>query len=88
MFELDATRSVINQTSIENSGEHKPGVLPQSLHKQGVNVVIADGIGQNAIQLFNEMGIQVITGASGLIEEALKRFLDGALKDAGNICSH
>ena len=88
VFEVDNNKTVINQSTIENPGEHKPGVLPQVLQKHGIGVVIANGIGQKAINLFNRMGIKVITGANGLIDEILRRFLNGTLQDGGNICSH
>jgi len=87
-FDIDNNKIIVNQSTIENPGEHKPGVLPKVLQKHGINVLIVDGIGQKAINLFNEMGIKVITGVSGLIEEALRRFLNGILRDSGNICNH
>ncbi|MBF0226272.1 MAG: NifB/NifX family molybdenum-iron cluster-binding protein [Desulfobacterales bacterium] len=42
---------------------HEPGVLPKWLHDLGTNVVIAGGMGHRAIDLFNQAGIKVITGA-------------------------
>lgn len=88
VFVIDNDKKIVHQSSIENSAEHTPGVLPQILQKNGIELVIVDGIGQKAISLFNEMGIQVITGVSGFIEDALRHFLDGTLKGGGNICSH
>jgi len=88
IFEIDDNKAIANQTTLENPDKHKPGVLPGLLQKHGVDVVIANGIGQKAIELFNQMGIKVITGVSGLIEEALSDFLKGFLKGGGNICSH
>ena len=43
---------------------HEPGVLPRWLHENNVNVIIAGGMGQRAIMLFNQAGIEVVTGAS------------------------
>ena len=88
VFEVDSNKTIVSQSTIENPGEHKPGVLPQVLREHGINLVIVDGIGQNAIQLFNQNGIKVITGANGLIEDILRQFLSGALQTNGNICSH
>ncbi|MGD9269322.1 MAG: NifB/NifX family molybdenum-iron cluster-binding protein, partial [Desulfobacterales bacterium] len=45
---------------------HEPGVLPSWLHQLGTNVVIAGGMGQRAVSLFDEKGIKVITGAPTL----------------------
>ena len=88
VFEVDDNKMIVSQSTIENPGEHQPGVLPKMLQEHGIEVVIAGGIGQKAVSLFNENGIKVISGASGLIEAALKHFLNGALQDGGNICSH
>jgi len=88
VFEIDENKKVVQQFTIENHGEHQPGVLPNMLKEKGINVVIAGGIGQKAVQFFNDMGIKIISGASGLIEENLEQFLNGLLEDGGQICSH
>ena len=79
---------IVEETAIENPGNHKPGVLPQLLKEHGIELVIAGGIGQKAVDLFNRMGIKVITGASGLIETVLSNYINGLLQDGGNICDH
>ncbi|MGD9108369.1 MAG: NifB/NifX family molybdenum-iron cluster-binding protein [Gammaproteobacteria bacterium] len=79
---------IIAETIIENPGNHKPGVLPQLLKNNEIELVIAGGIGTKAINFFNEMGIKVITGATGLIEKTLNSFINGTLQDGGSICSH
>ena len=68
---------------------HEPGVLPQWLSEQGVDRIIAGGMGQRAQALFAEYGIEVLVGASGLAPEALVRaFMDGTLATGDNICDH
>ncbi|MCK4870950.1 MAG: NifB/NifX family molybdenum-iron cluster-binding protein [Gammaproteobacteria bacterium] len=76
------------KTTVNSVGEHKPGVLPQLLKDNGVNLIIADGIGQKAVQLFNSWGIEVIVGVRGLLEDAIARYLDGNLQGGSNGCSH
>ncbi len=87
VFEIE-NNTIGKQTTIDHVGEHKPGVLPQLLKEHGVNLIIADGIGQKAIELFNSWGIQVITGVNGLIESAIKQFIAGTLQGGDNGCSH
>jgi len=87
IFNIENKKSSL-QTTIENPGNHKPGVLPQLLKDNEIELVIVGSIGQKAINLFNNMGLQVITGASGLIEEVLKQYINGSLQDGGNICNH
>ncbi|HBG23009.1 MAG TPA: dinitrogenase iron-molybdenum cofactor, partial [Peptococcaceae bacterium] len=50
---------------------HEPGLLPRLLAGEGVNVVIAGGMGSRAQDLFAQQNIKVISGASGPIDDAL-----------------
>ena len=66
---------------------HEPGVLPQWLSEVGTDAVIAGGIGNRAISLFEEYGIKVLTGASELEpEELVKKYLDHTLVAGVNLC--
>ena len=68
---------------------HEPGVLPSWLHEQGVNAVIAGGMGQRAQQLFAQNGIEVIVGtADGDPDEIVAAYLAGSLKAGENVCDH
>jgi predicted Fe-Mo cluster-binding NifX family protein len=66
---------------------HVPGVVPQFISSQKVNVMIAGGMGPRAIDMFNGFGIDVATGVGGVVENVLKAYLDGRV--SGIIpCSH
>jgi ATP-binding protein involved in chromosome partitioning len=68
---------------------HAPGVLPQWLGQQKVNVVIAGGMGSRAQALFAENSIQVVTGVTaGGPEEIIAAYLNGTLQTEANICDH
>ena len=68
---------------------HEPGVLPAWLHQQGANVIIAGGMGQRAIGLFQQNGIKVIVGAPALApEELVSSYLADTLVTGGNVCDH
>jgi ATP-binding protein involved in chromosome partitioning len=68
---------------------HAPGVLPQWLGQQKVNVIIAGGMGSRAQTLFAQNGIQVVTGATaGSPEEIAAAYLTGSLQTGANICDH
>lgn len=73
------------QESVLNPG-HKPGFLPNYLNDMGVNVIISGGMGAGAIEIFNEKGIEVITGVSGEAEVAVKCYLSGELISANTVC--
>lgn len=76
---------IVDRQYLENPG-HKPGFLPNFLNDLGVNVIISGGMGGGAIDIFNEKGIEVVTGATGDAEETVKKFLDGSLNSDGVVC--
>lgn len=68
---------------------HEPGVLPRWLSELGANVIIAGGMGQRAIGLFQEQNIEVVTGAPAMDPEALVRgYLSNSLPTGANVCDH
>lgn len=72
-----------------DSPPHQPGLLPSWLAEQGVNLVIAGGMGQRALQIFQSHGIQVLVGASPEAPERIVgEYLAGTLKSGGNVCDH
>ena len=68
---------------------HAPGVLPKWLAEQGVDVVIAGGMGRRAQDLFSAQGIDVVVGAAAEPPEALAgAYLAGRLATGENVCDH
>ena len=68
---------------------HEPGVLPDWLAKKGVTVIIAGGIGQRAIDLFNQTGVDVLVGVQKLsAKELAESYVDGTLVASANYCDH
>ncbi len=59
--------------------EHGPGDIPYWLKEQGVDVVLALGMGGKAVNFFQQLGIEVIRGVSGKIEDVIKGYLSGTL---------
>jgi predicted Fe-Mo cluster-binding NifX family protein len=84
IFETQGNR-ILTRQMIQNPG-HRPGFLPVFLYEKGANVIISGGMGGGAVDLFNEKGIEVVTGASGDAEAAVGRYLQGELKSTGSIC--
>lgn len=68
---------------------HEPGVLPQWLSDLGVSNLIAGGIGQRAISIFNSFGIEVIFGVpSKSPKELVTEYLDNKIQAGDNFCDH
>jgi predicted Fe-Mo cluster-binding NifX family protein len=59
------------------------GVLKQI----GVTTMLAGGIGQGAINVLNQHGIEVYRGCSGNVRQLTEEFLKGAVVDSGETCS-
>jgi predicted Fe-Mo cluster-binding NifX family protein len=76
---------IVNSETIPNPG-HRPGFLPNFLSDQGVNVIISGGVGGGAIEIFEEKGIEVVTGARGSADDAANSYLKGSLKSTGSVC--
>lgn len=78
-------QKIVSKEVIPNPG-HRPGFLPVFLSDRGVNVIISGGMGGGAVDIFNEKGVEVITGASGDAQAAVDSYLQGKLKSTGSVC--
>jgi len=68
---------------------HQPGLYPKWLSENLVTDVIAGGMGQRAIELFNQNGINVYVGANiKSPKELVQDFLNGTLTTNANMCDH
>ncbi len=68
---------------------HEPGLLPRWLANKGVTDIIAGGMGQKAIQLFNQGGVNAFVGAPQLsARELVEGHLQGKLRFNANYCNH
>lgn len=79
--------TLLAKKDIKNPG-HEPGFLPKFLYEQGVSIVIAGSMGQRAIDLFNSLGIRVMVGITGTVDEAIDKFMHGNLQGGKNLCDH
>jgi len=89
LIEADtATKTIGTRTDLVPP-PHEPGVLPKWLGEQGVNVIIAGGMGQRAQELFTAQGIAVCVGAPADEPEALvAAWLNKTLVTGANACDH
>ena len=68
---------------------HQPGTYPRFLADQGVNIVIAGGMGVMAQNLFRENNIEIHMGVG--VEEPgflVSQFLSNELQTGDNLCNH
>ncbi len=68
---------------------HEPGVLPRWLAEQGVELILAGGMGSRAQGLFAGHNIRVVVGLPAATPENLvEQYLGGTLKSGVNACDH
>lgn len=69
--------------------EHIPGLYPRWVAQFGVTDVIAGGMGQKAIDLFNEQNINAFVGGPmKSAKEIVLDFLSDKLELQANYCNH
>jgi predicted Fe-Mo cluster-binding NifX family protein len=89
LVDVDQENGNATQTEMVTPPPHEPGLLPRWLHQQGVDLIIAGGMGQRAQQLFTQSGVKVIVGAPAEPPEQLvSTYLDGDLQSGANACDH
>ena len=81
--EIKGTDSVINPYY----NNHVPGMVPKFINEQGANVMIAGGMGPRAIDMFGNLGIEVVTGAIGNVGNVLQAYLKGEISGV-EPCEH
>jgi len=88
-YEIDEKEKKISGKSALTPPPHEPGVLPRWIKEQGVDLVIAGGMGASAQNLFRQAGVQVITGASANNpEEIVENYINNSLETGANACDH
>jgi len=79
---IDVEGQEIKKTDSVNNPyyhSHVPGKVPQFINEQGVDVMIAGGMGPRAIDMFSNLGMEVVTGAIGNVGNVLQAYLRGEI---------
>ena len=74
--------------AVENPhyAQHVPGAVPGFINGHRADVMLTGGMGRRAIGLFQQYGIEAVTGASGTVRHALEQYLGGGLQGAAPCC--
>ena len=78
---------IVKKEVVDNPG-HAPGAIPQYLREQGANQIVCGGMGARAAELFAGMGIGMVTGVTGSVEETIGRLTAGTLAGGESLCTH
>ena len=83
------TYTIVNSNTnkvktVPNISHHMGGQVepPEIMVKEGVDVLICNGLGRRAISAFNGYGIAVYIGATGKVRDAVNAFKQGKLQKA------
>lgn len=86
---IDAETKKISGVELITPPPHEPGLLPAWLAGKGITDVIAGGIGQRAINLFNQQKINVFVGAPlKKAGDLVTDLLNDTLVAGANYCDH
>lgn len=86
---IEAEDTSISGVDMLTPPPHEPGLLPGWLAQKGVTDVIAGGMGQRAINLFNQQKINVFVGAEiKNHNELVEDLLNNRLRAGANYCDH
>ena len=79
----------VSREEVIDAPPHQPGLLPPFLAEKGVTDVITGGIGQRAIQIFNQYNVNVFCGApKKYAKELVEGHLNGTIQFSDNYCDH
>ncbi|MBN2070456.1 MAG: P-loop NTPase [Candidatus Krumholzibacteriota bacterium] len=88
-YEIDCSDNSIVSALEKVPPPHEEGVIPKWLKGEEANLLITGGLGAKARQLFDQYGIDVVTGAPQ--EEPARvvgLYLNGDLSTSANACGH
>lgn len=89
ILEVDEKEKKIVNKDMKTPPPHEPGVIPRWVGQEGVDLVIAGGMGKKAQEIFNANGVKVLVGAPvGSPEEIVMAYLNGTLTTGANACDH
>ncbi len=77
VYEVEDGKVVSSELFGSNGSGH--GALATLLNDKGIDVLICGGIGGGAQMALAEAGVELIGGAAGNVDDAVKAYLDGTL---------
>jgi len=83
----DNTKEIINQEIVASpAGCGCKSNIAQILSEMGVKLILAGNMGEGAVRVLANSGIEVVRGCSGDVKAVTLKWLDGSLIDSGESC--
>lgn len=88
VFKIDGEKEIIGQETVESpAGCGCKSNIATTLADRGVTVMLAGNMGQGAVNILKNAGIEVVRGCSGVVKEVALNWLSGTLSDSGDPCN-
>lgn len=85
-FNEDGTEIIKKETIESPEGCGCKSNIAQILAEMGVSVMLAGNMGQGAVNVLNQWGIEVLRGCAGNVDEVSALWANGRVTDSGEAC--
>ncbi|WP_173710222.1 NifB/NifX family molybdenum-iron cluster-binding protein [Clostridium beijerinckii] len=88
IFTVDTqSKKIIDSETLESpAGCGCKSNIASTLSDMGVKVLLAGNMGEGAVRVLNNAGIEVLRGCSGDVKAVAEKWLEGSLIDSGDSC--
>lgn len=84
--DTDSKKIISSETVPSPSGCGCKSNIAHTLAEMGVKVMLAGNMGNGAVNVLNNSGIQVLRGCTGDVTSVAQQWLEGSLIDSGDSC--
>ncbi|XFA98852.1 NifB/NifX family molybdenum-iron cluster-binding protein [Candidatus Izemoplasma sp. B36] len=77
----------IKGSEILKNPPHQKGQLPKYLKENNIDVVITGNMGQMAVNLMANLGIECIRGVKGNLVDVINAYVEGTLESKDTVCN-
>ncbi|MCR5395581.1 MAG: DUF134 domain-containing protein [Bacteroidales bacterium] len=79
----------VTESVVLEAPEHEHGAMPKFIAAQACTDVLCGGLGAGAVNMLNQLGIQVHAGAPAIdVEQLLQQYLGGTIVYGDGSCHH
>jgi predicted Fe-Mo cluster-binding NifX family protein len=87
VFTLNNSREIVSEETVQSPvGCGCKSNIAGTLSQMGVKVMLAGNMGDGAVNVLGNSGIQVVRGCSGAVRSVADKWLSGIITDSGIGC--
>lgn len=88
IFTVDEnTKEIVNEEILESpAGCGCKSNIAKTLSEMDIKLMLAGNMGEGAVRVLNNSGIEVLRGCTGDVKMVAKNWLNGTLTDSGDLC--